>query len=353
MQNSIWLYRLFDIAEEINLEKVEKILVQNKPTTRMRLARIKPKSMQFKNPPVTVELDGGKVDLPQGTFPTVIIAKIYDLGVVSITQRILLSPNMAYEDIKGLAIHLNNTEELEASFSNYLQLIRNSLSPALVKESYQAFMEDFTIYYFRDWQKDWDAVPLLLAEPEPVSPQMRKETLNNSYTYGLGDLTIITWDSALVYDINGSTDIPDLLEFAVSQLLELRYYDSLLSQEMEKMYDAIEAAETQFRRLNNYRRIMNQIMELVVDISEITERIQNSLKVTEDVFYARVYSGALTIFRTKEWMENIQHKISVIQRSYTMLSEEITTRRSMWLEVAIIFLFILEIVLNFTPLLHK
>jgi RNA binding exosome subunit len=260
---------------------------------------------------------------------------------------------MAYEDIKGLAIHLNNTEELEASFTDYLQVIRNSLVTALVKESYQVFIEDFTIYYFRDWQKDWDAVPLLLAEPEPVSPQMRKETLNNSFTYGLGDLTIITWDSALVYDINGSTDIPDLLEFAVSQLLELRYYDSLLSQEMEKMYNAIEAAETQFRRLNNYQRIMKQIMELVVDISEITERIQNSLKVTEDVFYARVYSGALNIFRTKEWMDNIQHKISVIQRNYTMLSEEITTRRSMWLEVAIVFLFILEIVLNFTPLLHK
>lgn len=353
MQNSIWLYRLYDIAEEIKLDLVEKILAQNKPTTRMRLARIKPKSMQFKNPPVTVELDGGMVELPQGTFSTIVAAKIYDLGVVSIAQRILLPPGIDYEDIKALAVHLFNTEDLEDSFTGYLQLIRSSLAPALVKESYQAFMEDFTVYYFRNWQEQWDPVPLLLAEPDPVSAQMRKETLQNSFSYGPGDLTIITWDSALVYDASGSTDIPDLLEFAVSQLLELRYYDSLLNEEMEKMYDAIEEAENRFTRFNDYRRIMNHLMELVVDISEITERIQNSLKVTEDIFYARVYGGALTIFRTKAWMDNIQHKISVIQRSYTMLSEEITTRRSMWLEIAIVFLFLLEIALGFIPMFHN
>lgn len=353
MQNSVWLYRLYDIAEEIKLDTVENILAQNKPTTRMRLARIRPKSMQFKNPPVTVELDGGRVELPQGSFSTAVTAKIYDLGVVSIVQRILLPPGTGYEDIKALAVYLYNTETMEDTFARQLQLIRNILAPALVKESFQGFMEDFTIYYFRDWQEGWDPVPLLLAEPDPVSAQVRRETLQNSFSYGPGDLTIITWDSALVYDAAGSTDIPDLLEFAVSQLLELRYYDSLLTEEMEKMYDAIEEAETRFRRLKYYRRIMNQLMELVVDISEITERIQNSLKVTEDIFYARVYGGALSIFRTREWMDNIQHKISVIQRSYSMLSDEITTRRSMWLEVAIVFLFVLEIVLGFLPVFHK
>ncbi len=346
MQNSIWLYRLYDIAEEVNLDKVEAMLAQNKPTSRMRLARIKAKSMQFKNPPVLVELQGGEVKLPQGTFPTAINAKIYDLGVISIALRILLTPETSLEQTKELGVYLANTTELEQVFTEQLTLIRKSLAPALIKETPVNFTEDFTIYYFRDWQTAWDPVPLLLAEPGPLSNQVREETLRNSFSYSPNDLTIITWDSALVYDQTGSTDIPDLLEFALCQLLELRYYDNLLTEEMEKMYDSIEVAETRFRRLTSYRLIMNQLMELVVDISEITERIHNSLKVTEDIFYARVYGAALSIFRTKEWMDNIQGKITVVQRSYSMLSEEIVTRRSMWLEVAIILLFVLEIVIG-------
>ncbi|MCL5935233.1 MAG: hypothetical protein M1543_01880, partial [Firmicutes bacterium] len=161
------------------------------------------------------------------------------------------------------------------------------------------------------------------------------------------DLAVITWDSALVYDASGSADIPDLLEFANSQLLELRYYDNLLTQEMEKMYDALGEAETiaRYRRRRHYRKIMNRLMELVIDISEITERIHNSLKLTEDVFYARVFSSALSIFRTKAWAESIERKITTIQQNYTLLSNEIVTQQSTILEFAIVLLIMLEILL--------
>jgi hypothetical protein len=124
-----------------------------------------------------------------------------------------------------------------------LDTIRKTLPGALIKEAYHGFIEDFTIFCFQEWDHSWDPVPLLLAENESLSEQVRRETLRHSYSYGHNDLAIITWDSALVYDSTGSTDIPDLLEFANSQLLELRYYDNLLAVEMEKMYIAIEEAE--------------------------------------------------------------------------------------------------------------
>ncbi|BAF60199.1 MAG: hypothetical protein HPY89_01500 [Pelotomaculum sp.] len=348
MNNSIWVYRLFDVAEEINLEEVEKILAQEHQPTRMRLSRIRPKSIQFKNPPVAVELGEQKVKIGRQTFKAQFTGKIYDLGVIGIIMRLPLQEGTAFGELQNIAVELYNSDEIEQVFFWQLDSIRKTLSAALVKEAYSGFVEDFTVYYFREWDPALDPTQLLLAEREPVSEQVRRETMRNSFSYGPDDLTVITWDSALVYDSTGSTDIPDLLEFANAQLLELRYYDNLLTGELEKMYDAIEEAEKviSFRRLGHYRRIMNQLMELIADVTEITERIDNSLKVTEDVFYARIYGAALSIFRTRAWAESIDRKISIISQSYTMLSNRIINQRSELLELAIILLILLEVILG-------
>lgn len=348
MKNSIWVYRLFDVAEEIDLEQVEKLLADGHQAARMRLSRIRPKSIQFKNPPVSVELGECQVAIGRRNINASFTGKIYDLGVIGIIMRIPLREGASYEEVMDLAIDLYNDDEIESVFVSMLDTTRKTLAGALVKEDYNGFIEDFTVYYFQDWDHSWDPAPLLLAEREPLSEQARRETLRNSFSYGKDDLTIITWDSALVYDSTGSHDIPDLLEFANSQLLELRYYDNLLTGEMGKMYDAIEEAEntSSIRRLGRYRRIMNQLMELIADITEITERIDNSLKVTEDVFYARIYGTALSIFRTKAWEESINRKISIINQSYTMLSNRIINQRSELLELTIIILIALEVVLG-------
>ena len=348
MANSIWVYRLFDVAEEIRLEQVETILARERQTSRVRLARVRPKSVQLKNPPVAFELGEHTVSIGGRIFKTNVTGKVYDLGVIGIIMRLPLPENAAYEEIRNLAVDLYNDENIESFFAGMLDLTRRTLAGALVKEDYNGFIEDFTVYYFQRWDQSWDPVPLLLAESEPVSEQVRRETLRNSFSYGLDDLAIITWDSALIYDATGSADIPDLLEFANSQLLELRYYDNLLTGEMEKMYNAIEEAEktASIRRLGRYRRIMNQLTELIADVTEITERIDNSLKVTEDVFYARIYGTALSIFRTRAWEESINRKINIITQSYTMLSNRIINQRSELLELTIIVLILLEVVLG-------
>lgn len=346
--NSIQVYRLFDVAEEIDLEKVEKILGYGRPTSRMRLSRIRPKSIQLVNPPVAVELGKSTIKTGGKDLEVYFGGKIYDLGVIGIIMRVPLPPEAGYNEILDLAVELYNDESLEAVFVRQIDHVRSALREALHKEAFSGFVEDFTIYYFTQWNADWDPVLLLLAEKEPVSEQLRREIMRNSFSYGLDDLTVITWDSALVCDPTGSNDIPDLLEFANAQLLELRYYDHLLSGELAKMYSAIEEAEmvASFRRLGHYRRIMGQLMELIADITEIIDRIENSLKVTEDIFYARLYGAALSLFRTRTWAESIDRKISIISQSYSMLSSRIINQRSELLELTIIALIFLEVVLG-------
>lgn len=348
MQTTVLLYRLYDLAEEINLELVEGLLSVAKTTTRLRLSRIPTKSIHIENPPVGVELGGDTMELAGVRYRVKYFARIYDLGVVSVIMRIELPREADYEQVKRVALDLEKESDYEELFTNRLEELKQTLAPALVGKESKGLEEDFTVFFFTCWREGWDPLPLLLGEEGPFSDWVRRDTLQNTYSYSPEDLIIITWDSALVFDAGGSTDLPDLLEFALSQLLELRYYDGLLSAEMEKMYQELDLAGRGrgFTRLRHYRRIMSRLMELITEVTDITERIHNSIKVTEDIYYARIYSVTLTLFRTRAWMDSIQRKVAVIQQSYSMLSDEIVTARATWLEVAIVLLIALEIVLG-------
>ncbi len=347
MENYIYLYRIYEISEEIRLDQIEKTISQEKPTSRMRLSKTKPKSIHITNPPVLVELGEEYIDLNNAKYQVSYYARIYDLGSISVIMRITLPADYRYTQLHSLAVYLYNDDALENVFQDKLAEFLDAIKASIVKRIETDFVEDYTIYYFRNWDLQWDPIPLLLAETENVCESFKKQVLSNSLSYGEDDLTIITWDSALVYDPSGSADIPDLLEFANVHLLELRYYDDLLSQEMDDMYKSLESSHSisNYWRSRHYRKIMNKMMELVIDISEITERIHNSLKLTEDVFYARVYSSALNVFKTKAWEDSINRKTAIIQQNYTMLSNEVNAQQSNLLELTIVLLILIEVIL--------
>ena len=56
MNTSMIVYRLFDVADEINLDLVQALWTsRNKIASRLRLDRISTKSITFKDPPVSCE----------------------------------------------------------------------------------------------------------------------------------------------------------------------------------------------------------------------------------------------------------------------------------------------------------
>jgi hypothetical protein len=116
---------------------------------------------------------------------------------------------------------------------------------------------------------------------------------------------------------------------------------------MEKMYDDIEHADrlSQFRRSRKYHAIMAAQMEMYAEISEIIEKVDNLIKVTEDIYYARVYATALKVLRSGLWSESVTRKIDVIRENYSMLSDEVRIQHSNFLEWVIIILIALEFVL--------
>ena len=76
---------------------------------------------------------------------------------------------------------------------------------------------------------------------------------------------------------------------------------------------------------------------------ELIERVEYSLKVTDDVYLARVYAGALEVFRERTWRSGIERKIAIVRGTYDMLNSESLVRRSETLEVIIVLLIAFEI----------
>ncbi|MFA5353878.1 MAG: hypothetical protein WC291_06595, partial [Thermodesulfovibrionales bacterium] len=162
------------------------------------------------------------------------------------------------------------------------------------------------------------------------------------------DLVILNYDNALIIEPSGSMEIPDILEFANSQLLELRYYDHITGREMESIYDEVSSkGPLPIWKIRKYEKLAARVMKTVTELTDITEKIDNSLKVTEDVYYAKIYMAALRLFRVKEWEGGIRKKLDIASNIYEMLYREIATKRTELLEMAIVILIIIEIFIFF------
>lgn len=234
--------------------------------------------------------------------------------------------DVTYEEYLDITIAVDQMPD--DSFKEYIDAVLETIEPACSQMRQSEFYEDFVVYYFRNKMPDWDFAPVLMKDRTKLSAETRQDTLANRFSYG-SDIAYLTWDSALIYDKTGSMDLPDLLEFANAQFLELRYYDDALNKAIDQTYTEIDAANKSSRsnRLITYRQIRNNLMELMADMSSLTSNIDNALQVTEDIFNARVYSRYMHLLRTSVWRENINNKINVIQRSYNLLNEEVLMHR--------------------------
>ena len=182
-----------------------------------------------------------------------------------------------------------------------------------------------------------------------VSEQAKaqQDLLRQRFSYYTDDLVVLTWDRAFIYEPRGDSDVMDVLEVANAQLLEMRYYDELLDDELPRMYDLVAQAR-RTRTLLASRRfagLARRLHTLVAEVTELTERVDNALQVTEDVYLARIYTAALELFRVPAVNAAVERKLAIIRDTYSALYDESLASRTELMEFLIVVLIMAEIVI--------
>ncbi len=191
----------------------------------------------------------------------------------------------------------------------------------------------------------YDPSRLLLYESNELSHFTKKETLKHSFSYYPDDFIIVNIDNAFIIEPSGSLDMPDILEFANAQIVELRYYDHVIDKELKSIYAELSGSRVSFFRLRKYEKLLKKITRTITDVTEVTEKVDNSLKVTEDIYYAKIYRTFMALLRSRDWETGIGDKLDIVMNAYKMLHDEISSKRAYAVELGIFILIIIEMLL--------
>jgi len=188
---------------------------------------------------------------------------------------------------------------------------------------------------------------MLRGERQALSEQEKTTILSHRISYLVDDLVVPTWNAALVYDTpTGSQAALEILEFANSQLLEFRYYDDLLDDELASIYARLQRPRWFESWIGAaYTRAARQVHSLFIDINELTDRTENALKFVGDIYAARLFTLVGDRLGLTRWKANVKEKLETLDDIYGFAVEQSSMTRGQFLELTIVMILVLELVL--------
>ncbi len=337
---NIFIFHAFDVGEDINLENVkEKQLLARRPLLL---------SKYFKNyhTPLAVELPHPH------TSSRCMSSKLHNFGVVSLAYKIPFS-----ESLEDLRAHINAIEDefREQSVVDAGSIFKRIKSE--IKQPKFFHLRKSYVLIQIDPEQSVDIVKLkeehgstiasiLRFETESLSEYQKNEILESAIGYYRGDLIIIDTEAAFIYD-EEYEEILDLFEFANMQQLELQYFDRVLDQQLNVVYER----EIKKLPLLSYLPFIGALKsdpvgdlgKLKVDISVITERLENSIKLAGEAYYSELYSLLVEKLDIANWKESINRKLDIIIDVRTVYENKVDALREDLLSVLIIILIFIEV----------
>ncbi len=333
------VWRLFDLADEIDTDRVA--------GTRFALRRSRSGAVRLEEPPV--ELDLGDHGFAGRTGR--LRARVYPFGVVALAWRVRLGERLPWDGLESAALELVDAPGLDAWMRERLAPLRRELAPALARPLTAPGEEGFYAVHVQGFEpelsadallQELDLAPLVLGERVAASAQLRADLARHAFSYSTGDLALLGFDGVFIYDQEGIWDVADLVEWVHAELLELDYYDGVLARALEGAPQVLR--ELGWGRYGRLARLRRNLMERRAEITEVQTRLAGALRITEDLFYARIHRDATEVYGAAELAGAVQAKLQALNAIYQMVSEEMQFRRSQAVEVAILALIALEVV---------
>jgi len=178
---------------------------------------------------------------------------------------------------------------------------------------------------------------ILRAEERPLSESRVEDALRRSISYGPDDLLVVDWSTAVA--VGGSADERLVLEFANTELLELRHLDKRLDRDLERASRALGRP----RRWIFAGADLRQVARLQVEAAMLYESVNNAVSLLGDQWLAEVYALIAERYDLEKWQESVAHKLASLESIYQKIADESAVRRSELLELIIIALIALEV----------
>lgn len=342
--------RMFDVAEEIDLAAVERIVREG--TARLSIARGGAHAPIFRDAPVSITLATSQIRLGASRVAAETYVRLWNYGAISLQFHVPIRPGTTWDELIALAAVVEDDNDVDRVARLKAADVRATMTAALKLPHEPAAAEDYVVYVISslegasasDLEDRVDIPALILGEPHvKLSARTRQSILENTFAYTEDELVVVDWNSALVVDPTGSGDVADVVEFAVTHLMELRYFDDILDQRMEKVYDEVEKRRPRLLG-RDYESLSREASSLFLEFSDYVERVENSVKFVGDPYLATIFRAAAARFNLREWEESVTRKLNGLARISELLQAEVNVRRSHFLEIIIIVLILYEIV---------
>lgn len=300
--------------------------------------------------PLPIHIRQAMQPVEGSTFRTedTVTITIYDFGAVSVEYRIPFQGTL--DELAAISSELYDSKQFAVDARGRADALLKAIEPAVKRPKVREAAEDYLVFVIPQLGGSRCDLTQFVAENGPIvaqilssntrrlSEQQQREELSSRIAYYPDDLTIITWNAALVCG-GDMDDVLTVLELANVQLRELRYLDNQLDDSLQASYEIRE-------RAGGLRARMRRIREWMLDGQAFSESVTNAFKPFPDAFLARVYTLASESLGLNRFDQSIKNKLNLLNTLYTTLSDEVDHERSLRLEWIVIILIFIEIVMG-------
>ena len=352
---TLYLYRIFDVSNSIDLERGRALLAA--PSARVRPVVSRGANIEIAQLPLELSLGEAQITLAGRELSAHTYARIYDLGILAFRLVVALPDRLSWEDATDmLGSAQAYPDGVKEVFAHSLTLLRTTLAAAMQRPNATVRAEDYAILVVERLGAG-EPASRLARRPELLQAALGERralseaasALSTTLSYYVDDLILMTWTAAVVIEPEAEArdDATLLLEFANVQLLALRAFDAEVDRELASIAPTV-AAHTRgpvWIRLRSSRRFQRELNALIFDTTETSARIENALRVTEDVYWNRVYTAALQVLRVQVWRAGIEDAVGALRQMASALHDEARASYTDLLEVLVIVLIAVEVVL--------
>lgn len=352
LRGSVLVLLQFDVCEAIRLDKLQE-LVSARKIDKPSMKHPAPGYVRYQRPPVVVPTEPLVLDSGERLQGEI---KYYDYGVLSVIFELPFAGD--WDKLIGLASRWVWDIDFAAQATEIVRASLKRAAPALIKPYDEWLSEDYLIFHIRESEGSPSVTDLIHQHGAHIAQVVRGDTgqlaesecnevLQSRISYYANDLAVIGWNAAFLYDSTAGAEMAvQLLEYANSQLLEFRYYDDLLTEELERVYTILDKGTGILARWR-LARSATRLHTVLLDVAELTEHADNAIKFLSDMFAARLYKLAASKVGVPDYKDLVTRKVHTAEELYHFMVDQFNQSRAFFMELTVVIILVVELVYMF------